>query len=872
MRSRVILLAVYLTCAGRQSVEADMIISKDTPASIVVGPGATETERFAAGELRRYLKEITGADLRIETESDVDPSGLILSIGNTKYSRGAEDRFDKAVAGPGSDSFIIKADGRLVLLVGGGDRGTLYSVYEFLERQGCRWFMPGKLGEVIPTEESLRVEDTDILRIPEFIQREIITEAPPGLTEEDLIDWAARNRINRMYGISYRNPAVYRKHGGHIRWQLLVHNFSFALPNAKYFAEHPEYYSLYKGDRVKVGNEEGSLCTTCPDVIRIFSEFASDWFDRNPDGAIVPVSPMDGMIKWCECPACRDLGGLNFAPGKRGSMSRRLVVFVNEIAKRVYARHPDRYLYLLAYQNYMDPVPDLTLEKNVVVAVAHHGCYAHGIGQCAANRDAAERLRQWAAMANPDSGSPGNFDYTLLHGYLPESALAPQPYARTIRDTIRLLHALGSRYYVVLCGPSLTHNPLPFYLVARLTWDPEADYDRLYDDFFDRFYQEAAGSMKAYWSLLEDAVQKADWHPINWRDTAVPSPRVYTPAVLADGESLLAEAERRAETDTVRRRIALVRQSFEYAKAQVAADDAGWKLTRGQDVYVINAEGTARDEERLAALMDEYQRTAAPDRALLQSIFRLRKRECPIVRLENERIRVAVIPGIGGRIIRLVDKATGVNFMREPWDVDRLDNIGMFYFHYGGYEEYAGGAFAAPGWEQEYAFSLSEDDRCRRIELSTDVPSFSLKRTLSLAKGNSPELKIESILTNTDTTRVTAQLRVHPMMRIGDDTDADYLYIRNAQGEFRRSHISAGLLEQPDGLWATIDEKANFGIANCFDPREVSCYVYYSPHERFFDMELIGHKRELGPGESLSIRHRYRVLDTAVDQINQLPQ
>lgn len=280
--------------------------------------------------------------------------------------------------------------------------------------------MPGKLGEVIPKKEKIIVKEGEKLYVPDFIQREITIGGGPGITYEEIIDWCAKNKINRNFNIgckSSRKKEVeqFRKiRGGELNWQHVSHNYKFILPPEKYSKEHPEYYALYKGERVPLGNDKGNVCTTNPDVIRIFTDFIIDRFTKNPDGSVFPLSSPDGKIRWCECPECQKLGGINFMPGEKGSMSRRQVVFVNEIAKRVYEKFPDRYLLLLSYHETSDPVPDLKLEKNVIVQICHHGCLAHPINKCEANKKTKERIENWTKMADPNSGSPGLWDYFLL--------------------------------------------------------------------------------------------------------------------------------------------------------------------------------------------------------------------------------------------------------------------------------------------------------------------------------------------------------------------------------------------------------------------------------------------------------------------------
>ena len=50
--------------------------------------------------------------------------------------------------------------------------GSLYAVYEFLERLGLRWFMPvADLGEVVPEHRDIAIAPMDLKREPCFASR-----------------------------------------------------------------------------------------------------------------------------------------------------------------------------------------------------------------------------------------------------------------------------------------------------------------------------------------------------------------------------------------------------------------------------------------------------------------------------------------------------------------------------------------------------------------------------------------------------------------------------------------------------------------------------------------------------------------------------
>ncbi|HEY0074546.1 MAG TPA: hypothetical protein VGB77_10615, partial [Abditibacteriaceae bacterium] len=58
-------------------------------------------------------------------------------------------------------------------LIGESDEAASYAVYELLDRLGCRWYMPGAMGEVIPSRKNISLMEMDISAVPATITRNI---------------------------------------------------------------------------------------------------------------------------------------------------------------------------------------------------------------------------------------------------------------------------------------------------------------------------------------------------------------------------------------------------------------------------------------------------------------------------------------------------------------------------------------------------------------------------------------------------------------------------------------------------------------------------------------------------------------------------
>ena len=584
MRSFFAVQAFFFSGLTAFPLQAGLVLSEKTSGRILLPVESTETERFAASELQRYVEKTTGCKLKIATERKA--TEVNFYVGKTVSGLPLVKDF-ASDTGRGMDSFRIRIVDNEVILVGGGDRGTLYSVYHFLETLGCQWFMPGNLGEIVPQHDRVVLNAADETHVPDFILREIdmSTQAPEQI--ESLIDWAVKNRLNRMSGLRDYHLRVlpkeqrnaWSKRGGYVKWQRLCHNFQWFVPSSKYFEKNPDYFALYNGKRIPMGTPAaqtkagGNLCTTHPDVIRLTSDYAKDWFVKNPRGTVVPLNPNDGAVKWCECDRCRSLGGKNFVPSRKGSMTRRMVTFANEVARRVRPQHPDRLLSILAYSNYIEPIPEMALEENLMVTYCYHGCYAHGPEQCDFNDESRRQFEQWAKLA---PGRLGLWEYFLI-GNLNQTddAAALLPLAPRARDSIRYFKSKGAEYYFTQSSQKYQHtNPFLFYSIARLLWKTDTNYEALLKTYCRQMYGESGDEVAALLMNLERSLKTVDWHPQMYREVAMPSPHVFTDEFFTSASKLFEHAKSKKMRAAESTRLKILQESVSYTKTQLEKEES----------------------------------------------------------------------------------------------------------------------------------------------------------------------------------------------------------------------------------------------------------------------------------------------------------
>jgi hypothetical protein len=145
-------------------------------AVIVVGRDANGFHQWVAKELQHYVQELSGAQLPI-LASDKLPSDkpriVVGGPGSNPLAGAAQEKRLVDFAGLKPDGFVLKRiemGGVPVLLAGGNDEsGTMYAIYELLERLGVVFQLTG---DIIPRQKAeLLMPTCDVRQEPVFKHR-----------------------------------------------------------------------------------------------------------------------------------------------------------------------------------------------------------------------------------------------------------------------------------------------------------------------------------------------------------------------------------------------------------------------------------------------------------------------------------------------------------------------------------------------------------------------------------------------------------------------------------------------------------------------------------------------------------------------------
>jgi len=151
--------------AHHSSESIELVSAGRSGYRVLVAADASETVQRAASVLTATVEEMTG--VRIPVADDTQPPG------KNEIQVGITNRVSpSAAAGLGLQEFIIRSGNAGLILAGGGDLGTLYAVYSFLEDcLGCRWLT--STVRHIPKTATVTVNPIDKTYAPDFTYREV---------------------------------------------------------------------------------------------------------------------------------------------------------------------------------------------------------------------------------------------------------------------------------------------------------------------------------------------------------------------------------------------------------------------------------------------------------------------------------------------------------------------------------------------------------------------------------------------------------------------------------------------------------------------------------------------------------------------------
>lgn len=578
-----LLLAGMVACCGAHAAAPVALVQDGRAvARIVLDSHADSLNREVAEDLAGIVQRISGAKISQEAATDLTPIYL-----------GEPEEFSNlpiAVPVLEKEAFYLKVTPEAIYILGGTSLGTSHGVYTLLRDLGCRWVMPGAVGECLPNGKNLVLPVQERQEKPDFNFREVwyaYGSSPEAAARHD--EWMRRNRM-------VSPPILHR------------HNLTVTLARVAPFEERPDLYGLLKGERKKQ-----QICTSNPEAVADVVTSIKQFLAEHPDVQSYSLCP-DDNTDFCECANCKALD--SGVPDRSGlpSVADRYQVFLNQVLDGLKDEYPNVLVTTYSYnRNHTNPPVKTPLDpRTCIFSTTSEFCSAHGVGDtfCPSRQDYKNLLKRWTALTS--------HVYVYEYDPVPYSGGLPWPMWESNARAMATYKAIGvAGAYVEGQNSWAAYFP-NYYTTSQFMWDASQDEKKVFDDMLAAFFGEAAAYMATYYevqaSVFKGLERKAEWGLVDY-------PKYFSADVVERCRVALEGAEATARTPIVRQRLEMVRLSFDeldaYLKirrADASTTFADYKGAVTQLDDTIDRMAAINEDYMLASIAHEKTRVGIADR------------------------------------------------------------------------------------------------------------------------------------------------------------------------------------------------------------------------------------------------------------------
>jgi hypothetical protein len=528
---------MVLLASCNRPIDGQLILAENGKSNyeIVFMGNATKSQYQSAEILSDYIKMISGAEVSVVDESSQSADIKKIYIGNIK-----EEHLE-------IEQISIQEDNGNIIVSGQSDVAIRNAVYVFLEKYfDCKWYAPGV--EVIPEQSVMTIVSPDYSYTPKVTTRTVHSRL-----------FYENSSFADQHKVTYESFPKYAR-------GARVHTFHRFLPEEKFYKNHPEYFALRGKQRLPT-----QLCLTNEKVLEIVKDSVAALFKRNPDASVVSVSQDDNQ-QHCQCGNCSKIDE------EEGSPAGTMIQFVNKVAEAF----PDKTISTLAYQYTRKPCKTKPA-KNVLITLCSIECdrSAPIADNCP---DFAEDLIGWGQLTD----NIRIWDYTTQF----TNFLAPFPNLETLKPNINLFTDNNAKWIF----EQHSNNPselfeLRSYIIAKLLWNPNADFQDLVTEFTNGYYEEAGPMVKQYIDLVHSKLEEDnDFFLFLYGDPSEAFDSYLNPELLRVYDSIYNLGEEAvASKPDVLERVKAARLSIDFAILEASRKNltADFSLMTSQDDSIV---------------------------------------------------------------------------------------------------------------------------------------------------------------------------------------------------------------------------------------------------------------------------------------------
>lgn len=502
----------------------------------------------AADMLKRYIFEISEQTLPVKETSAKKQSVIRIQTD----------------ANLPTDSYTIRIERNRMSISGGPGKGCTYGVIHLLEKElGCIYISPDC--RIIPKRSEISFAEKTIVDQPK-VERRVINIYFPY--DPDFLDWQRLHSNEEYYPKGY-----------------FVHTFNTLIPWQEYFEQKPEYFAL-----VNTTRSIDQLCPSHEEVFELIASKLENLMAVNPDKNTWSVSQNDNF-SYCHCEKCSKI------IEQEGSPSGPILHLVNKLAERF----PDKIISTLAYQYSRKP-PSLTkARENVeIMFCSIELTRDKAILADPGAKNFVDDMNRWGKIAQRIYV----WDYTINFNH----SVSPFPNLHVLQPNVQLfasypIHALFEQSNSTI---GYEFSTLKVYLLSRLMWNPEVDFNTEMTFFLNTYYGKAAPYITDYIKLLQTTVEQKNVKLDIYEHPTAHDGDLFSAAMLRSYNDLFDKAEAAVSEDsTFLNRVQLARMPLQYAQMEIATkfmfSDRGWYHLKN---------GKAIRNEALFEMLGAFEKTA----------------------------------------------------------------------------------------------------------------------------------------------------------------------------------------------------------------------------------------------------------------------
>ena len=484
-------MAVLLSLGGIVMGEPGVELVSNGKARASIGAPGDGPPRYAAEQLQKYVREMTGAELPIAAQA---PPRVIIRVapGVAKH-----------------DGFRLRVENGDVVVESAEPRGCIFGVYALLETLGCRFYGPAPLGIIVPKRSTLSIpESLNLVREPAFP-----TRFPSSGTPEEQVQWGCNiTQVSPKPETAElaKRLGIRQYRWGHI-WPDLVQKQFFrdgrkAEPMS--YAGHEDW--LPADPQGQRRNNGKSLCFSNPQALNGFTDNTVNWLFtncRNSDYVSL-WSADEGSIALCQCQQCK---------AKGYNATDWYLLTHNEVRKKLTEAGWNNVFGWIVYHGSEQAPSSVDLLDNgrqmdFLYAPRPRGGTANGpfTSDHPASVKYRKNLDDWLAYLEKQkySGSRTVFEY-----YFDLVLLGPHTAGRAylipkhdvMQEDMRFYHTKGFDGFFDCNPPSGVWWPAPLsrWLYHRLQWEVNLDLAAARADFLEHYYGPVAGPIREAREAIE---------------------------------------------------------------------------------------------------------------------------------------------------------------------------------------------------------------------------------------------------------------------------------------------------------------------------------------------------------------------------------